>query len=373
LPTVETTRRDWLRRAGLCGVGLALAECTPREQAVRNGAAPAQRIRLAAVRVARERVIRVVAGLRPYRRSGFVVRAERLGQKTVVHNYGHGGAGVTLSWGTAELAVELALATGERRAAVLGCGAVGLATARLLQRHGVAVTVYARDLPPQTTSNVAGAEWSPFAVVDHDRRTPEFTAQLERATRASHRAFQDLVGPRYGVRWTRAFILTAEPRAVTPSPLFPERRALPPAESPFVAPNAETFLTMLIEPPIYLQALLDDLHRDDGRVVVRTFGGRADVAALSEQLVVNCTGLGARTLWDDPELEPARGQLVVLPPQSEVDYLALAGDDLLYMFPRRDGIILGGTFERGVDSLEVDPAAVERILAGNARLLALRP
>src|ERR1700752_5123503 len=85
----------------------------------------------APVKVARNRVIREVVGLRPYRPSGFVVDAQRFGNKLLVHNYGHGGGGVTLSWGTASLAVdELSGWTGALDgAAVVGCGAVGLATA----------------------------------------------------------------------------------------------------------------------------------------------------------------------------------------------------------------------------------------------------
>ena len=59
---------------------------------------------LAPVIVDESRVIRTGAGLRPYRRSGFVVREDRIGEKRLIHNYGHGGAGITLSWGTAKLA-----------------------------------------------------------------------------------------------------------------------------------------------------------------------------------------------------------------------------------------------------------------------------
>src|SRR5438874_7786658 len=139
---------------------------------------------LAPVIVSPERVHRVAAGLRPYRRSGFVVRSERYGGKLIIHNYGHGGAGVTLSWGTARMAVDDALATGARECAVLGCGAVGLATALLLQQEGVAVTVYTRALPPNTTSNVAAALWFPVSTYDEtdpDAVTPQFRAQLHRA------------------------------------------------------------------------------------------------------------------------------------------------------------------------------------------------
>ena len=74
----------------------------------------------APVKVSADRVIREVVGLRPYRDQGFVVSAERAGDKLIVHNYGHGGAGITLSWGTASLAVDLvsepgAVATGSKR------------------------------------------------------------------------------------------------------------------------------------------------------------------------------------------------------------------------------------------------------------------
>ena len=80
---------------------------------------------LAPVRVAADREIRTVVGLRPFRASGFCVRADRLGEKLVVHNYGHGRSGVTMSWGTADLAAQLALDAPARNIAVIGAGAVG--------------------------------------------------------------------------------------------------------------------------------------------------------------------------------------------------------------------------------------------------------
>src|SRR2546428_9673368 len=88
-----------------------------------NGARKRQEERrFAKVKVSRERVIRTVVGLRPFRPSGFVVKTEKLDEKTVIHNYGHGGGGITLSWGTAQLAVEEALRSGQTKYAVLGCG-----------------------------------------------------------------------------------------------------------------------------------------------------------------------------------------------------------------------------------------------------------
>jgi len=125
---------------------------------------------------------------------------------------------------------------------------------------------------------------------------------------------------------------------------------------------------MMIEPPTYLGALLRDLRLAGGTVVVRRFDDPAQVAALPEPVVVNCTGLGTRALFGDDELTPVKGQLTVLLPQPEVDYAALYHD--LYMFSRRDGVVLGGTHEEGVWSLDPDLAARQRILDGHARLFA---
>lgn len=322
------------------------------------------------VRVADDRVIRTVVGLRPYRPVGFRVEAEKLDATTVIHNYGHGGGGWTLSWGSAHLAMELAEQTGARSAAVLGCGILGLSTARLLQRQGWDVTIYARDLPPDTTSNIAGAQWSPASVFDHEAVDPRFRARFERALRLSYRYFQDLVGDRYGVRWVSNYMLRDAPRDPDEPDfrrdfpdLYPESRTLAVGEHPFPMPHVEHFDTMFMEPPVYLPAILQDFRMAGGRIVVREFEDLRQIAALAEPVVVNCTGLGARALFDDPHLVPVKGQLTVLKPQSELHYLVIYRG--LYMFPRRDGVLLGGTHEEGNWDLAVNEEAKARIMAGH--------
>ena len=329
--------------------------------------------RLGRVLVSADRIVRTDVGLRPFRPSGFVVRAEMLGDKLLVHNYGHGGAGVTLSWGTAELAVEEVAASGRKGpVAVLGCGVVGLTTARLLQGRGFSVSIYTRDLPPDTTSNVAGALWYPHLVVDDALRTPAFDTRFERAARFSHRYFQALIGDRYGVTWREQYFLS---RATIADhweydllrDLFPEPRRLRPSEHPFGQWHVLVDNMIFIEPPVYLPALLRDFRDTGGGVHGRTFAIAAEVAALQEPIVVNCTGLGARELFGDSELTAVKGQLTVLLPQPEVDYAVLTDDDL-DMFPRRDGILLGGTPEHGVETLEPNAEAERHILAGHRAL-----
>jgi D-amino-acid oxidase len=331
------------------------------------GPLDAPRRRLARVLVSPQRVIRTVVGLRPFRPSGFRVEAEPLGDKLLVHNYGHGGCGVTLSWGTASLAIDRIVESGRGGpVAVIGCGAVGLATARLLQARGFEVTIHARALPPETTSNVAGALWYPHLIVDDGRRTAAFDARFESAARFAHRYFQGLVGDDYGVCWRQQYFLSRAPMPaswdiVLLQDLFPEARRLGPAEHPFGAPHVVVDRMMFIDPTVYLEALVRDFQLAGGRVRIQSFASPADVAALPERIVVNCTGLGARELFDDRELTPVKGQLTVLPPQPEVDYAWLNDEDL-YMFPRRDGVLLGGTHESGVESLEPNRVAERRIL-----------
>jgi glycine/D-amino acid oxidase-like deaminating enzyme len=325
------------------------------------------------VNVAADRVIRTVAGLRPYRPSGFVVKAETLGRKTLVHNYGHGGAGITMSWGTAYLAVELAARAAASECAVLGCGVVGLSTARLLQQRGFAVTIYTKDLPPNTTSNVAGGLWKPVSLFDPAIATPDFQDQFVRAARFSHRYFQCLVGDYYGVRWIPLYSLSDEdlgPPSHSQQPiadLFPEAKLLNHAEHPFPTAHASRCWTMLIEPPVYLNALVRDFQLAGGRIVVREFANADSIASLKESVIVNSTGLGAGALFGDTELVPIKGQLAFLIPQPEVIYCTVGPGDL-YMFPRRDGILLGGTHERGVWTLDPDPAQTDRIVQGNRDL-----
>jgi D-amino-acid oxidase len=318
-------------------------------------------------------VIRTIVGLRPYRPSGFVVRGEKLDSKTVIHNYGHGGAGITLSWGTAHLAVDEASQVEIRECAVIGCGVVGLTTARLLQQRGYTVTIYTKAMPPDTTSNIAGGYWAPVTLFDDDRATPAFRKQFVDASRFAFRYYQSLAGEPYGVRWLPVYALSRNPiRQLIPAtdeiaPLYPEPQILTPADNPFGQMYARRRQSMLIEPAIFLAALQRDFTIAGGKVIVRDFQDLRDLASLQEKLLFNCTGLGARDLFHDNELTPVRGQLTFLLPQPEVQYMTTGPDDI-YMFPRHDGILLGGSHERDNWSLEPDPATTERVLRENGAL-----
>ena len=318
---------------------------------------------LARVLVDDSRVIRTVAGLRPYRRSGFVVRADPLGDKRLVHNYGHGGAGITLSWGSSKLATDLGLQGHSGPVAVLGSGVMGLSTARLVQEAGFPVTIYTAALPPDTTSNIAGGQFHPFGLYRESAVTPEWKAQFTRALDYSWRRFQIMVGDDYGVRWLPTFVERGSPEEQLLETFPPVNRVLRTDEHPFPLDNVIRYDTLYVETGRYLRQMTRDLQAAGAKIEVRRFATPADVAALPERLVFNCTGLGSRELFGDQELRPARGQLAILVPQPEVRY-AFTGSSG-YMFPRADGIILGGTFELDEWSATTEPSTIKGILASH--------
>lgn len=344
-------RREFL----LAGSAALLSGCVTARRDGGEACAPLPR-----VNVDPSRVVRAVAGLRPYRRSGFVVRAEPLGDKRLVHNYGHGGAGITLSWGTSKLAAALGLQGHSGPVAVLGAGIMGLTTARLVQEAGLPVTIYTAAPPRQTTSSLSAGQWGPTGHYSESAVSPEWRGQYKAALAESWSRFQRLDGTRYGIRWLPTY---AEASRVGPpglEPYYADSRLLTRAEHPFPVDDFAVYRTMYVEVGRYLDQLLADFLQAGGRMRVQRFASAAELQQLPEGLLFNCTGLGSHELFGDSELIPVRGQLAFLPPQPEVQYAVTSAAG--YMFPRPDGIILGGTFERGEWSIVPEPATIAGIV-----------
>ena len=366
-------RRSALKLLSGAGLGLAAAPLVSVPQAAARTPSLDQSPNFIPADISPRRIIRQVVGLRPFREAGYVVRAERFDRrKTLVHHYGHGGAGVTMSWGTAaEAERALLAATSERSVAVLGCGVIGLTTALLLRRRGMDVTIHAEALPPHTTSNIAGAVWGPSSLYRRHAVDAGFAARFVDAARVSQRAFQHFAhDPRYGVYWLRQydFSLRSPEGPREPQPLDHLYPGLVHHTDParwFGYPSVvENHVVM-----IYLRALMADFENAGGRIVMARLETPSDVSRLSERVVVNCTGLGARDLFGDEQLRPMAGQLTMLLPQPELDYAYSAYEDgIFYMFPRRGSVVLGGTTD--LDLADTVPSAAEtaRQIEGHARI-----
>jgi glycine/D-amino acid oxidase-like deaminating enzyme len=394
-------RRALLKAGGLAMAGFAWPACRTGNGGSVSTGPQRPPLHLAVPRISWDRVLRTTVGLRPHRDNGFVLRAEKLDAKTIIHNYGHGGAGMSIGWGCGIVVAELAAQTGERRVAVVGCGSPGLTAARQLQRLGFDVTIYAKTVPPDTTSNMSLAGFTPTtALINKDKRTAAWDSQFVRITELSYRQLQLMVSPAYGVYWMDAFNGSDTPTppqgggrggdaaAATESELLPEylrpghaRELLGPGEHPFPTKYAFRSTALSIEPNVYLDALVRDFQMAGGRIVIRTFETPRDLMSLAESVIVNCTGLGSYSLFDDKELVPIKGQLTVVVPQPEVNYRASgrlpdapAGGAAASINPRGDGIVVGNLQDRGNWSLEPDEDVRQRNMAAAiAYFSAMRP
>jgi D-amino-acid oxidase len=325
------------------------------------------------LRIEPERLLRTTVGLRPYRPDGFVVRNERLGDKILVHDYGHGGSGMTLCWGTAQMAIESVLYNLGKEAAVIGGGVIGLATGRLLQRRGVKVTIYTEKETPNTTSDVSGAFWAPFGLVDDGCMTPEISDRIVKAARTSYDEFQKLrPDPRYAIRRVPIYYIDD----ANPSPGY-EKEVLPdlfdgpilkPGEHPWGKREVMVVQGMCFDPTPFLAAVRDDFLRAGGSIVHRTIASREEIATLPEPLVFNCSGLGSRELAQDDELIPMKGQLNLFEAQPEIDYMLALERERIYMMPRRECIVVGTSKIRNDWTLTPDHRETERVIAGIRRL-----
>jgi len=368
-------RRSLIKLGGMAALGFGVEACAPKAAATVAPKRPP--VRLAQVNISWDRIIRTTIGLRPHRPSGFVLRADKLDSKLLIHNFGHGGSGMSLSWGTASMATDLAMPHAERKAAVLGSGVVGLTSARELQRHGFDVTIYAATVPPDTTSNMSLAGWTPTSgLVDTALRTAAWDAQCRQAARIAYRRLQLLIGPKYGVTWVTQYQPSENDQPPRPAdnPLLPDelsgpRVLLGPGEHPFSTKYCIQREEMRIEPSIYLDALMNDFLNWGGKVVIRKFETPRDVATLTENVIVNCTGLGSKALFNDPDLVPLKGQLIVLIPQPEITYGTTGAarqlppdSGFVHMMPRSDGIILGGTSLRDNWSLDIEEKERQRVM-----------
>src|SRR5580700_7814097 len=184
-------RRRFLKGAGAVAVLGALDACRLAPGSSRTDARTT--LQLSPLRASVARITRITVCTRPFRAQGPRLDVEKVGAKTVVHNYGHGGSGWSLSWGSGTIAN--ANATGERDIAVIGCGALGITTALLLQRAGARVTIYARDLPPNVRSSLATGLYTPDSrICLEEHATPAFKQTWEQMARQSFQTYLSFLG-----------------------------------------------------------------------------------------------------------------------------------------------------------------------------------
>ncbi len=317
---------------------------------------------LAPIRADLERMFRITVCTRPFRAVGPRIEAEKLGEKLIVHNYGHGGSGWSLSWGSGAAALDLAFAGREPSQtdlAVIGCGALGLTSAVLAQRAGArSVTIYARDRPSESRSFRATGSWTPDSRIALTKDAPAaFGDQWEMMARTSWHYYQSFLGlPGDPVEFTDRYLLSdlhpeaAEQQKRDEDPLqfiYLNHRIrdigrhfedLPQGSHPFPTKWARRKSDLMFNITAYSHQLTEDFLLNGGRIVTREFHTPAELLQLPQPVLLHSTGYGARSLFADHSITPVRGQIAWLIPQPEANYGLYLGD--LGVLSRRDGIVV---------------------------------
>ena len=303
---------------------------------------------------------RITVCTRPFRASGPRIEAERLGDQLLIHNYGHGGSGWSLSWGSATRVLNLLRDAHPRTldVAVIGAGAIGITTALTLQRAGFKVSIYAQDPPLQTRSARATGSWTPDSRIALGEavnvRFEDAWRRLASETFAAFQAYTSMTSR--PVEWVDRFVLSdnqPDPQRAefdrrdshgffkcslhlaNSSPLM---SFIPRDQSPFPTPYAWRSRSLTFNVGVLIPLLLEEFQRAGGRLEACTFRTPADLSKIRERLIANCTGWGARHLFGDKSLTPIRGQIAWLPAQTNLRYGLLYGD--LRIVCRQDGIVV---------------------------------
>jgi len=342
----------------------------------------------------------VVAGVRPCRRGGLRIESvrETAGplRKSVVHNYGQGGCGYTVGLGCAEAAADLVdaelglepprehgdgraleggTARGSERSntasiAVLGAGIVGLYTARELLARGHRVAIYADRVIAGTASAIAGGLWLPTGLNFGD--TPDRVEWFLGILRRSRTLLDELDPARYAVERLPVYEpeWADDPERYFNNGTIGPRRPIGAIPIEGLEARGLMYEAPFIHTPVHARAILDDIRTAGGSIVEHRFDSLREVLELDEPLIVNCTALGSRDLFGDDGLFGARGVLAKFEPQP-LGYIW--HDNYRYIFPRSDALIVGGSFEEGIEDADAGPEAAEEIIRSQRKTFGLDP
>tara|TARA_B110000438_G_scaffold303164_1_gene363468 strand:+ start:511 stop:1452 length:942 start_codon:yes stop_codon:yes gene_type:complete len=244
---------------------------------------------------------------------------------------------------------------------VVGAGVSGLSSAIRLLENNWEVTIWSSEFSPNTTSDVAAALWYPF-----------LSAPLEKTNIWGSETYDVLKVlsrfPQTGVSMTQTYEYFREEQ---PDPLWKEsvdnfKRLNKDLPEDYV--ECFSFMTSVIEMPIYLQWLMNRYEDLGGKHTVKRIDNFSNI---SEQynLIVNCTGLESKTLLNDSEVYPVRGQIIRVKTDIKKMYLDQQISTLAYIVPRSEDMILGGVAQSNDWSLETRMEDREDILEKCCKLI----
>lgn len=305
----------------------------------------------------------VNAGIRPCREGGFRLEKELIDGKIIIHNYGHGGNGISVAPECAKrvstMVQEIIGKNSNAHICVLGFGIAGTLVVHHLLTLGYRnIEVIAENLPPYTTSDQSTGIWD--ANFDADDQTAEFANQsrhfYDRISEGRSSLGFEGVYKRdvYSVGYSDERTRQVNGKKVQ---VQMGKRA------PFEAVRWET---VVVDTPLFLNSAMKVFKGPAVRLNNTKITSFRDVSC---SMIVNCTGYGSKKLTGDTKLYPMRGQTLSFPKPSNINYIfgmrndnPFKGEGIshFFMVPTQDRIIVGGTYEKGVEKLGNDDS-IEKV------------
>jgi D-amino-acid oxidase len=242
---------------------------------------------------------------------------------------------------------------------IVGAGVIGLTTGVRLAEKGLRVRVLASGRHEHTNSYAAGAIFDP-TMARHERRA---------AWAASTRQELERLAKDDTVPWVRLLRgVEASRTALSSIPdLLPaDSTPCAPTELPAGFASGWSYRVPLVDMPHYLRWLEQRLAAAGGEITLRRLT-TLDEAFGEGPVVVNCTGFGARELVPDDEVQPIRGQLVVLRNPGLHEFFVEHAPDMedsgsTYLLPHADVLLLGGNADKDRPDPVVDHEVAAQIL-----------
>ena len=327
-------------------------------------------------RALKENIIGFNFGIRPYRKGGIRLESNKHKDKIFYHNYGHGGAGVSLAYGCAKFIIERFKNSPSfqetKKVAVIGCGYMGLMEANILADLGLDVTLYTKEVPKELgiydtesciTSQVAGGLWMPFGLEIPDKQIHFSLGKL------SYDYYKECIEKdKYkGISEKSVFVIDA------PNPIIefcpPDLIKYEQVSIDFgnkKLHEALHYRSFLIDGDLFLRELYEEAQSKGVNFKIRSLENQQDVLDLDEKSIFNCTGSSSRYLFNDDNIVPIVGHILYLTKKSGVDYFLSAGikngATRVTAYPQNNKLAIGLTYEERGWLDQPDPESVKQLI-----------
>ena len=274
--------------------------------------------------------------------------------------------------------------------AVVGAGVIGLSVGinliEELERFGVVVTIISDEFTPNTVSDKAGAALIPFDVRavgkdSNESGNDNYADRMKNWTRDTFKHLQSLyhseVAGKINIQYVHGYFGNQE---ATVEPWWGKEimigfRRVGEEEKrykhiPLSIRNVFAFNTFIISGLDYLPWLMDRFKEKGGLIEKRKVNNLSEL--ISYDIIVNCTGLGGAELVNDTSMYPVRGDTVIIRAPWVKEFFLLTNDEedyVMYIFPRSDDVLLGGSKIMNEWSMEPNDEATDKIIKNCSHVL----